>query len=75
MRTTSPRKPLFYGWWIAVAAATGMGLGGPPILVFAFPVFLKAFTEYSSLLSGAGFRLTRGVPTSSGFNVIEALPA
>lgn len=39
------RKPLFYGWWIAAASAIGTGLGGPPILVFCFPVFLKALTH------------------------------
>jgi MFS family permease len=39
------RKPLFYGWWIAVAAAIGVGLGPPPIFVFSFPVFLKALTR------------------------------
>lgn len=38
-------KPLYYGWWIAAAAAIGTGLGGPPILVFCFPVFLKALTH------------------------------
>ncbi len=42
---TSLRKPLFYGWWIAIAAAVGIGLGAPPILVFSFPVFLKALTQ------------------------------
>src|ERR1700738_1048963 len=39
------RKPLFYGWWIAIAAALGCGLGPPPILVFSFPIFLKAFAN------------------------------
>lgn len=39
------RRPFFYGWWIAVAAAIGVGLGPPPILVFSFPVFLKALTR------------------------------
>lgn len=42
---TNSRKPLFYGWWIAVAACVGAGIGGPPILVFSFPVFLKALTK------------------------------
>jgi len=41
----NPQKPFFYGWWIAFAAAIGIGLGGPPILVFSFPVFLKALTN------------------------------
>jgi MFS family permease len=40
----SDRK-LFYGWWVAIAAGVALCLGGPPILVFAFPVFLKAFTK------------------------------
>lgn len=35
----------------------------------------RTIPEYGSLLAGAGFRLTHTVPTSSGFNVIEALPA
>jgi MFS family permease len=39
------RKPIFYGWWVALAAALGIGLGSPPILVFSFPVFLKALTQ------------------------------
>lgn len=43
-RMARPGK-LFYGWWIAIAAAIGLGLGGPPILVFSFPIFLKALTK------------------------------
>jgi len=39
------RKHVFYGWWIALAAAIGVGLGGPPILVFSFPVFLPHFLK------------------------------
>ena len=39
------QKPIFYGWWIATAAGVALCLGGPPILVFSFPVFLKAFTK------------------------------
>src|SRR5258707_13951646 len=38
-------RPIFYGWWLAIAAAIGLCLGGPPILVFSFPVFLKALIE------------------------------
>lgn len=38
-------RKVFYGWWIAIVAAVGCGLGGPPILVFSFPVFLKALTK------------------------------
>ena len=36
---------LFYGWWISIAAAVALFLGGPPILVLSFPVFLKAFAK------------------------------
>jgi hypothetical protein len=35
----------------------------------------RTIAEYGSLLAGAGFRLSRAVPTASGFNVIEAEPA
>jgi MFS family permease len=38
-------RRLFYGWWIAIVAAIGCSLGGPPILVFSFPVFLKALIK------------------------------
>lgn len=41
----SLRKPFFYGWWITITAAIGLGLGAPPIFVFSFPVFLKALTK------------------------------
>jgi O-methyltransferase/methyltransferase family protein len=34
----------------------------------------RTVAEYRSLLESAGFRLTHSLPTSSGFNVIEALP-
>src|SRR5437588_1873267 len=39
------RQRIFYGWWLAIAAAVGLCLGGPPILVFSFPVFLKALVQ------------------------------
>lgn len=39
------RRPIFYGWWLAIAACIGLCIGGPPILVFSFPVFLKALVE------------------------------
>ena len=42
---TKNRRPIFYGWWLAIAAAVGLCLGGPPILVFSFPVFLKALVQ------------------------------
>ena len=45
MHMARNRKPIFYGWWIAVAAGIALCLGGPPILVFSFPIFLKAFTK------------------------------
>jgi hypothetical protein len=35
----------------------------------------RTLAEYTALLSATGFRLTQAVPTASGFNVIEALPA
>ncbi len=35
----------------------------------------RTLAEYSVFLSDAGFRLSHAVPTASGFNVIEALPA
>src|SRR5690242_4993590 len=38
-------RRVFYGWWIAIAAGAALCLGGPPILVFSFPVFLKALTK------------------------------
>ncbi|PYY14628.1 MAG: MFS transporter, partial [Acidobacteria bacterium] len=38
-------RKAFYGWWLAIAAGVALCLGGPPILVFSFPVFLKAFTK------------------------------
>ena len=41
----SIHQRVFYGWWIVFAAAVGLCFGGPPILVFAFPVFLKAIAK------------------------------
>jgi MFS family permease len=41
----SRNRRIFYGWWLALAAALGLCLGGPPILVFSFPVFLKALVQ------------------------------
>jgi hypothetical protein len=31
----------FYGWWVVFACAMGLFWGGPPVIVFTFPVFLK----------------------------------
>jgi MFS family permease len=31
----------FYGWWVVFACAVGLFWGGPPVIVFTFPVFLK----------------------------------
>jgi MFS family permease len=42
---TRDRRPLFYGWWVALTAALGLFLGVAPIFVFSFSVFLKAFTR------------------------------
>ena len=39
------RQRIFYGWWLAIAAAVGLCLGGAPILVFSFPVFFKALVQ------------------------------
>lgn len=46
------RGRMFYGWWVAIAAGVGMFLGAPSILVFSFPVFLKALIQ--------DFHTTRG---------------
>ena len=39
------RRPVFYGWWVALTAALGLFLGVAPIFVFSFSVFLKEFTR------------------------------
>jgi len=39
------RRRIFYGWWVAIAASVALCLGEPSILVFSFPVFLKAFIK------------------------------
>jgi len=39
------RRRIFYGWWIAIAASVALCLGEPAILVFSFPVFLKALIK------------------------------
>jgi MFS family permease len=38
------RPRVFFGWWVVFAAALGLCLGSPPILVFSFGVFLKALS-------------------------------
>jgi len=39
------RARVFYGWWIVMVAALALFLGPPPIMVFSFGVFLKAFGQ------------------------------
>jgi MFS family permease len=36
---------LFYGWWIVVVAAIGLGLGYAPIIVYSFSVFIKPLSQ------------------------------
>ena len=36
---------VFYGWWVVFAAALGLCLGSPPILVFSFGLFLRALSQ------------------------------
>ena len=36
---------VFYGWWIVVVAAIGLGLGYAPIIVYSFSVFIKPLTQ------------------------------
>ena len=65
----SYRRKTFYGWWVVFAAAVGFGLGGPPILVFSFPVFLKALTtEFHASRSAVSLAFTL-------HNVVGALAA
>lgn len=35
----------FYGWWIVVVAAIGLGLGYAPIIVYSFSVFIKPLSQ------------------------------
>ena len=35
----------FYGWWIVVVAAIGLGLGYAPIIVYSFSLFIKPLTQ------------------------------
>jgi MFS family permease len=35
----------FYGWWIVVVSAIGLGLGYAPIIVYSFSVFIKPLTQ------------------------------
>lgn len=37
--------PIFHGWWIVLVSAVGMFTGYPPIIVYSFGVFLKAFSQ------------------------------
>jgi len=39
------RPAVFYGWWVALTAATGLFLSIVPIVVFSFGVFLRPITR------------------------------
>jgi MFS family permease len=66
---TRGRKPVFYGWWVALSAALGLFLGVAPIFVFSFSVFLKAFTqEFHATRAGVSFAFTL-------HNLVSALTA
>jgi MFS family permease len=39
------RLKFFYGWWIVVVAAIGLGLGYAPIIVYSFSIFIKPLTQ------------------------------
>jgi len=41
----SERPRFFYGWWIVVVSAIGLGLGYAPIIVYSFGVFIKPLTQ------------------------------
>jgi MFS family permease len=41
----SARPKIFYGWWVVLAAATGLFFGYAPIFVFSFGVFLKPLSR------------------------------
>jgi MFS family permease len=41
----SRRPRVFYGWWVVSTAALGLLLGSAPIVVFSFPVFLRALSQ------------------------------
>ncbi len=44
----SERRPrVFYGWWVVLTAALGLGLflGSAPIIAFSFGVFLKSLSQ------------------------------
>jgi MFS family permease len=41
----SKRPRFFYGWWIVVVSAIGLGLGYAPIIVYSFGVFIKPLTQ------------------------------
>jgi MFS family permease len=41
----SERPRFFYGWWIVVVSAIGLGLGYGPIIVYSFGVFIKPLTQ------------------------------
>jgi MFS family permease len=39
------RPRIFYGWWVVSTAALGLLLGTAPLVVFSFPVFLRALSQ------------------------------
>jgi MFS family permease len=41
----SERPRFFYGWWIVVVSAIGLGFGYAPIIVYSFGVFIKPLTQ------------------------------
>ncbi|MGH9427055.1 MAG: MFS transporter, partial [Terriglobia bacterium] len=45
--TTTPQtsSKIFYGWWIVLAAATGLSMGYGPIVAFTFGVFFKPLSQ------------------------------
>lgn len=53
---SSARNKIFYGWWVALAAALGLLLGFAPIFVYCFGVFLKPLTiEFNSSRTSISF--------------------
>lgn len=52
--TVSAERPrVFYGWWVVAAAAVGGLIGGPPLVVFSFPVYFRPLSEHFHAGRGA----------------------